>query len=78
MSDICDFDRNLKTECNLQQFTRNCRIKNLDDFERDEADEYLGRAGLLDTKETGMTIRCILNRYLVMFLRGGKVNAAQY
>ena len=38
MSNICDFDRTLKTECNLQHFTRNCRIKNLDDFERDEAD----------------------------------------
>ena len=78
MSDICDFDRILKSKCRLQQFTRNCRIKNLDDFERDEADEYLRRAGLLNMKEKGMTIRCILNRYLVMFLRGGKVNAAQY
>ena len=38
MSNICDFDRIWKTECNLQNFTRNCRIKNLDDFERDEAD----------------------------------------
>ena len=41
MSNICDFDRILKTECNLQHFTRNYRIKNLDDFERDEADAYL-------------------------------------
>ena len=46
MSNICDFDRILKTECNLQHFTRNCRIKNLDDFERDEEDVYLWRAGL--------------------------------
>ena len=38
MFNICDFDRILKTECNLQHFARNCRIKNLDDFERDEAD----------------------------------------
>ena len=38
MSNIYDFDRILKTECNLQHLTRNCRIKNLDDFERDEAD----------------------------------------
>ena len=37
----CDFDRILKTECNLKHFTRNCRIKNLDGFEREEADEYL-------------------------------------
>ena len=29
---ICDFDRNLKTERNLQHFSRNCRIKNLRDF----------------------------------------------
>ena len=28
MSTICDFDRVLKTECNLQYFRRNCGIKN--------------------------------------------------
>ena len=28
----------MKTECNLQHLTRNFRIKNLDDFERDDAD----------------------------------------
>ena len=39
---MCDFDRILTTECNLQHFTRNCRIKNLDDFERDEADLFCG------------------------------------
>ena len=50
MSNICDFDRNLKTECNLQHFTRNCRIKNLDDFERDEADVYLWRTRPLNVK----------------------------
>ena len=38
MSNTCDFERILKTECNLQHFTRNCRIKSLKDFERDEAD----------------------------------------
>ena len=32
------FYRILKSECNLQHFTRNCRIKNLGDSERDEAD----------------------------------------
>ena len=37
-SNICDFEEILKTECNLQHLTRNFRIKNLDDFERDEAD----------------------------------------
>ena len=78
MSNICDFDIILKTECNLQQFTRNCRIKNLDDFERDEADAYLQRAELLNVREKGMTISYIMNRCLVMLLRGGKVNVVQY
>ena len=77
MSNICDFDRILETECNLQHFTRNCRIKNLDDFERDDADAYLWRAELLNVKEKGMTICYIINRCLVMF-RGGKVNVVQY
>ena len=53
MSNICDFDRILKTECNLQHFTRNCRIKNLDDFERDEVDVYLFRPEPLNVKEKG-------------------------
>ena len=78
MSNICDFDRILKTECNLQHFTRNYRIKNLDDFERDEADACLWRTGLLNVKEKGMTICYIMNRCLVMFLRGEKVNVVQY
>ena len=65
MSNICDFDRILKTECNLQHFTRNFRIKNLDDFERDEADAYLCRAELLNVKEK--RIMNIMNRCLVMF-----------
>ena len=30
-----------KTEYNLQHFTRSCRIKDSDDFERDEVDTYL-------------------------------------
>ena len=62
MSKICDFDITLNTECNLQH---------LDDFERDEADTYLRRTGLLHVKEKGMTICYIRNRCLVMFLRGG-------
>ena len=56
MSNICDFDRIQKTERNLKHFTRNCRIKNLDDFERDETDAYFSRAILLNMKEKGMTI----------------------
>ena len=56
MSNICDFNRILKTESYLQYFTRNCRIKNLDDFERDETDPHLRRAGHLNVKEKGMTI----------------------
>ena len=78
MSNICNFDRILKTECNLQHFTRNCRIKNLDDFERDEADAYLWRAALLFVKNKGKSIRYIMNKCLVMFLRVGKVNVVQY
>ena len=56
MSSICGFHRNLTTECNLQHLTRNCRIKNLVDFERDEADAYLWRVPILNVKEKGMTI----------------------
>ena len=78
MSNICDFDRILKTECNLQHFTRNCRINNLDDFEKDEVDAYLWREGLLNMKEKGMIICYIMSRYLVMFLRGEKVNVVKY
>ena len=33
-ANICDSGRNMKTECNLQHFTRNAQIENLDDFER--------------------------------------------
>ena len=78
MSNTCDFERILKTECNLPHFTRNCRIKNLDDFERDEADVHLWRAGLLNENDKGTNIRYIMNRCLVMFFRGGKVNVVQY
>ena len=78
MSNICDFGRILKTKCNLQHFTRNCRIKNLDDFERDEGDAHLWRAGLLNMKEKGMTICYIMNWCLVMLLRGGKVNFVEH
>ena len=40
--------QNFESECNLQHFTRNSRMKNLDKFERDEADAW--RAGLLNMK----------------------------
>ena len=40
----------------LATFHQNCRIKNLGDFERDEADAYLWKRGLLNVKEKGMTI----------------------
>ena len=78
MSNICDFDRILKTECNLQHLTRNRRIKNLDDFERNEADAYLWKAGLLKVRYKGMTIFYIMSRCLVTILKGGKVNVMQY
>ena len=75
MSNICDFDRILKTEWNLQYFNRNFEK---DDFEKDEAEAYLWRAGILNVKEKGKIICYIMNRCLVMFLRGGKVNVAEY
>ena len=50
---------------------------NLDDFERNEADAYLWRAGLLIMKEKGMTIYFIMNRCLVMLLKGWKVNGLE-
>ena len=78
MSNICDFEGILKTKYDLQHLTRNCRIKNLDDFERDEAGVYLWRAGLLNMKEREMNICYFMNRCLVMFLRGEKVNVVQY
>ena len=78
MSSISDFDTILKTEWNLQYFTRNCRIENFDEFERDEADMYLWKAGLVNVKEKGMIIRYIMNWCSVMFLRGGKVNIVQH
>ena len=84
MSNIYDFVKILKTKCKLQHFTRNCvknferDVWNLDDFERDEADVYLWRTGPVNVKEKWMTICYIMNRCLVMFLRGGKVNAVQY
>ena len=59
MSNVCDFEGILKTECNLQYLTRNCRIKNFDDFERDEGGTDFWRAALLNVKEKGMTL-CIL------------------
>ena len=74
-SNIYEFDRILKTECNCQHFIRNCRIKNLDDIDRDEIDAYSWRAGLLNVKEKVMFICYIMNSCLVMFLRGGKCYA---
>ena len=38
LTNICDFEGILKTECNLQHLNRNFRIKNLDDVERDETE----------------------------------------
>ena len=67
MSNTCDFDRIMKTECNWQHFTTNCRIKNLDDFEKDEADTHLWRGGLLNVKEKGITICYIMNRCFNIF-----------
>ena len=76
MTNMCDFDKSFKTECNLQHLTKNCRIKNFDEFERHEADVYLWRTGLLNVKEKGICY--IMSRCLVMFLRGRKVNVVEY
>ena len=78
MSNIFNFDRIFKTECILLNFTRNYRIKNLDDFEGDEADTYLWKTGLSNLKEKGMTICNITNRCLEISLRGGKINVGYY
>ena len=51
---------------------------NFDDFERDEADLHLWTPGFLDVKEKGMTLFYIINRCLIMFLRGRKVNVVEY
>ena len=75
MSNICDFDRILKTECNLQHFTRNSRNKNLGGFERDWGDSHLCSPGHLSVKEKGMAI---MSWCLVMLLKGKKVNVVQF
>ena len=61
----------LNETCNHSPF-------NLNVFERDEVDAYLWRAGLLNVKEKGMTICYLMNKLLVMFLRGGKVNVVEH
>ena len=67
---ICSTHLKLKKNVyNLQHFTRNCRVKNSDNFEKDEGDAYLGRAVHLNVKEKEMTICYIMNRCLAMFLR---------
>ena len=55
MFSISDIDRTMETDCNLRHFTGNCGIKNLDDFEGDNANTYLWRAGLLNVKEKRRT-----------------------
>ena len=52
--------------------------KILDDFERAEAGAHLWRAGHSNMNWKGMTICYIMNRCLIMFLRGGKVNVVEY
>ena len=64
--------------CDLLHFTRNCGIKNLDDFEGDEADIYLWTAQVLNVKEKEMIICYIMNRYLLMSLRGENANYVEY
>ena len=40
----------------LATFHQKLQVKNLDNFQREEADAYLWKAGLLNMKEKGMTI----------------------
>ena len=40
----------------MQLATFQQKLQNLDDFERDETEAYLWRAGLINVKEKGMTI----------------------
>ena len=75
MSNICDFDRILKLNatCNISPETAELRIwMTLKEMRQTR------RAGLLNVKEKGMTIYYIMNRCLVMFLRGGEVNVVEY
>ena len=74
MSNIHEFDRVLKTECSLQHFTRTCIIKNLDEMKQMRQTLFVES----NVKEKGMAIYYIMNKCLVMFLRGGKVNVVQY
>ena len=60
------------------KFIRNCRINNLDDFEREETDAYLRRARVLNGRERGMTLCYIMKRCLAMLLSEGKVNVVEY
>ena len=67
--------RELNATYNISPETR---VKILDDFERAEADAHLWRAGHSNMNRKGMTICYIMNRCLIMFLRGGKVNVVEY
>ena len=55
MFSISDIDRIMETDCNLRHFTGNCGTKNLNDFEGDNGNTYLWRAGLLNVKEKRRT-----------------------
>ena len=56
MSNVCDFGKSLKTECNLLHFTRSSGIKTLQQFKEDETEIFLWRAGLLNQKDHVKTI----------------------
>ena len=78
MFNICDFDRILKTECNWQHITRNCRLRIWMTL-KEMRQTRICWAGLLNMKEKGMIICYNINRCLViMLLRGGKVNVVYY
>ena len=64
--------QNFENWMQLAKFLWNCRVKNLDDFERDEAGMFSG------VKQKEISICYIMNNRLVMFLRVPKVNVVQY
>ena len=77
MSNICDFERILKNECNLQHFTKNCRLKNLNDSEGDETDTFV-ESRTFECKGERNDHMLHYEQVFGNFLRVGKVNVVEY
>ena len=78
ISNIGDFERNMKIKCYLLCFTRNYGVKHLVDFEGEKADTYLWRAGFLNVKEKRMTIYYHLEQLFSNIFERRKVNVVEY